>query len=101
SNVDLPQPLGPTRQTKPPTLTLKETSSSACTSPPRSAGNRFETLSTASFAGGTFWSSSSIGIDVQHSLAWRSAPCQGVSKRRDKSGAVLMKPAFCELLTNA
>ena len=47
SSVDLPQPLGPTRQRKPPTLTCSETASSACTSPPRPVKNRFETRSTA------------------------------------------------------
>src|ERR1700751_5812574 len=65
SRVDLPQPLGPTRQRKPPTFTCSEILSSACTSPLRPVKNRFETRSTASFSGTTFSSSSLIDMKFE------------------------------------
>src|ERR1700680_2405899 len=65
SSVVLPQPLGPTRQRKPPTPTCSETASSARTSPLRPVKNRFETRSTASFAGTTFSNSSLMDIKIE------------------------------------
>src|SRR5436190_8001047 len=51
SKVDLPQPLGPTRQTNSPSPMVSETLSSACTVC-RVVRNHFDTFSTMSFAGG-------------------------------------------------
>ncbi len=61
SSVDLPQPLGPTRQTNSPSLILSEMSSSACTAP-RPVRNTFETCSTASFEGAMTCNSSTRGM---------------------------------------
>jgi len=47
SSVDLPQPLGPTRQTKPPGATRRLMLSSACTMPRRER-NHFDTPLTSS-----------------------------------------------------
>jgi hypothetical protein len=82
-SVVLPQPLGPTRQRKPPTLTCSETASSACTSPLRPVKNRFETRSTASFAGTTFSSSSLIDIKIERLNAAKISSSS--SRRFEKS----------------
>ena len=57
SNVVLPQPLAPTRQTNSPSATFRLTRSSARTEPDAPL-KLFDTFSIASFEGVTTWSSS-------------------------------------------
>ena len=87
SNVVLPQPLAPTRQTNSPSVTFRLTRSSARTAPDAPL-KLFETFSIASFEGAM--SSSSSAAEEW----WRRAMCiYGISISFDVSVDPFKKPA--------